>query len=247
MGARFRTMAAIALLIVAGVDRADGQDGRIGISVNAGVQPSSTSFAGSTTQPLYLESSVLDTAYEVRNGLLVDGGVRYRVAAGFGVGAAVSWFSTTHDATVKAMLPHPFFFHTPRSIEGTAAGLQRQEVVVHLQGSYAIRPSPRLEITFAGGPSFFRATQAFVEGVTFGDTYPYDAPVFTAASSTQVHANRTGFNAGTDVALRLSPHAGVGGLVRFTHAGIPFVLPGGATVTADAGGLQVGGGVRVYF
>jgi len=247
MGARFRTVAAIVLLTIAGVDRVHGQDGKVGISVNAGVQPSSTSFDSSTTQPLYLESSVLDTAYQVRNGLVVDGGIRYRIAVGFCVGAAVSWFSTKNDAAVKAMLPHPFFFRTPRSIEGAATGLQRQEVAVHLQGSYAIRPSPRLEITFAGGPSFFRATQAFVDGVTFSDTYPYDAPVFTAASSRQAHGNGAGFNAGADVALRLSPRAGVGGLVRFTRASIPFALPGGTTVNADAGGLQVAGGVRLYF
>ena len=247
MRARLRTTAAIAFLTMAGADRVHGQDGRVAISVNAGVQPSSIAFDSSTTQPLYLENSVLDTAYDVRNGLAVDGGVRYRIAGGFGVGAAVSCFSTKNDATVKAMLPHPFFFHTPRSIEGTAAGLQRQEAVVHLQASYAIRPGPRLEITFTGGPSWFRAKQAFVEGVSFSDTYPYDAPVFTAASSTQVRGSKTGFNAGADVALRLSPHAGVGGLVRFTRASIPFALPGGTTVNADAGGLQVAGGVRVYF
>ena len=252
MRAGIRVTAAIALLTIAGVDRAHAQtaarNDRVGISLNAGVQPSPISFDSSTTQPVYLESSVLDTAYEVRNGLLVDGGVRYRIGGDFGIGAAVSWFSTKNDATVNATLPHPFFFRTPRSIEGAATGLQREEIVAHLQATYAIRPTARLEVTFAGGPSFFRASQAFVESVSYTDSYPYDAPAFTAAASTRVRGNRTGFNAGADVGMRLSRHAGVGGLVRFSRARIPFVLPnGGTTVTSDAGGVQVAGGVRLYF
>jgi hypothetical protein len=252
MRAFTRAATAIALLAIVGNDQAHAQtatrNGRVAISVNAGVQPSPISFDSSTTQPVYLETSVLDTAYDIRNGLLVDGGVRYRIARGFGVGVAISWFSTKNDATVTAALPHPFFFRTPRSIEGTAAGLQREEIVTHLQATYAFRPTTRLEVTFAGGPSFFRARQAFVENVSYTDSYPYDAPAFTAASSTRIRGDRTGFNAGADVAMRLSGHAGVGGLVRFSRARIPFVLPnGGPTVTSDAGGVQVAGGVRLYF
>jgi hypothetical protein len=251
MRARIRATAAIALLTIAGVNRASAQtaaaDSRVTISVNAGLQPSSISFDSSTTQPLYLENSVFDTAYEVRNGLFVDGGARYRIAGSFSIGGAVSWFSTTHDATVDATLPHPFFYRTPRSLEGTAGDLQRQEVAVHLQMAYAIRPTARLGVTIAGGPSFFRAKQDFVDNVSYTDTYPYDAPAFTAASSARVRGNGTGFNVGADVGMRFSTHAGVGGLVRYSHARIPFGLPGGTTVTADAGGLQVAGGVRVYF
>jgi hypothetical protein len=252
MRACIRATAAIVVLTIAGADRAHAQpaarNGRVAISVNAGVQPSTISFDGSTTQPVYLETSVLDTTYGVRNGLLVDGGVRYRIAGDFGVGVAVSWFSTKNDATVNATLPHPFFFRTPRSIEGTATGLRREEMVTHLQATYAIRPSTRLEVIFAGGPSFFRARQALVESVSYTDSYPYEAPVMTAASSTRIRGHKTGFNAGADVGLRLSRRAGVGGLVRFSRARIPFVLPnGGATVASDAGGIQVAGGVRVYF
>jgi hypothetical protein len=251
MRARIQAAAAIGLLTIAGVDRAHAQtaaaDSRVTISVNAGLQPSAISFDSSTTRPLYLENSVFDTSYDVRNGLLIDGGVRYRIAGSFSVGGAVSWVSKTHDATVGASLPHPFFYRTPRSLEGTAGDLQHQEVAVHLQLAYAIRPSARLGVTLAGGPSFFRAKQDFVDAVSYADTYPYDAPSFTAASSSRVRGNGTGFNVGADVGMRLSRHAGVGGLVRYAHARIPFGLPGGTTVTADAGGLQVGGGVRVFF
>jgi hypothetical protein len=251
MRAWIHANAAVALLTIVGANIAHAQTprpARIGISVNAGVQPSPISFDGSARRPVYLESAVFDATYEVRNGLLADVGARYRLAGDFGVGVAFSWFSTSNDAAVQATLPHPFFFQTPRSIEGTATGLRREELVTHLQATYSVRPAGRLEITVAGGPSFFRATQAFVEDVSYTDTYPFDAPAFSNASSTQVRGNRTGFNVGADVGVRLSRHAGVGGLVRLARARIPFALPdGSATITSDAGGVQLAGGVRLYF
>jgi hypothetical protein len=36
-------------------------------------------------------------------------------------------------------------------------------------------------------------------------------------------------------------------MVRYSRAKVEFVLPGGGSVISDAGGLQVGGGVRLYF
>src|SRR5712672_1414986 len=96
---------------------------RFRVSVNAGAQPSTRSFDSTTQQPLYLESSLIHTTYDVGDGLLFDGGAQFRIAGGFGVGVAASWFSKAKDATVAAALPHPFFFGTPRSITGPADGL----------------------------------------------------------------------------------------------------------------------------
>jgi hypothetical protein len=48
--------------------------------------------------------------------------------------------------------------------------------------------------------------------------------------------------------MRLTRHAGVGAAVRFSRARTTFAVPnGGAAVTVNAGGLQVGGGLRLYF
>jgi hypothetical protein len=85
--------------------------------------------------------------------MLFDAGVRYRIAGGFGVGA-LSWCSAKNDAAVKATIPDPFFFRTPRSFEGTARTLRHEEIVTHLHAVYALRPSKRVELALAAGPSF---------------------------------------------------------------------------------------------
>jgi hypothetical protein len=148
---------------------------------------------------------------------------------------------------VTAAIPHPFFFRTPRSIDGAATQLRHEEIVTHLQAVYSIRPTARVDVAFGAGPSFFRVSQALVDGVTYSDAYPYDAPAFTSAASTRVSGRKTGYNAGTDVAIRLARHAGVGAAVRFSRARTALAPAKGAAVTIDAGGLQVGGGVRLYF
>jgi hypothetical protein len=221
---------------------------RFRIGLNAGAQPSTISFAASTTRPVYLESSVVDTAYRVKTGPLFDGNAAVRIAGGFGVGIAVSWFSKKNDAAVSGAIPHPFFFNAARSINGTASGLRRDELATHLQAVYSIRPTPRIDVALTAGPSFFRATQAFVSDVSYGESYPYDTATFTAALSKRVSGHKTGFNAGADVGLRCSRNIGIGGLVRFSKADMRFAPPNSAaTVKADAGGIHAAGGIRLYF
>ena len=53
--------------------------------------------------------------------------------------------------------------------------------------------------------------------------------------------------AGADVAVHLSPRIGLGGLVRFARATVPFTLSDGSSTELRAGGLQTSAGVRVYF
>lgn len=221
---------------------------RVRVSINAGAQPSTRSFDTTTQHPVYLENSVVHTTYDVGDGLLFDGGVQVRIAGGFGVGVAVSWFSKANDATVDAAVPHPFFFGTPRSINGMADNLRREEFATHLQVVYVVRPASRIDVTLTAGPSFFRVNQTVVDDVTYRETYPYDTPVFTTALSTVVKNHRTGFNAGADVGVRLLRNVGIGWLVRYSKAAMEFAVPNSSvTVKADAGGLQLAGGVRLYF
>jgi hypothetical protein len=246
-----RTVAAIGMLTALAGVQVSAQtvaQPRFRVSVNAGIQPSTRSFDSTTQQPVYLERSLIHTTYDVGDGLLFDGGAQFRIAGGFGVGVAASWFSKAKGATVDAALPHPFFFGTPRSITGPADDLRREELATHLQAVYVIRPAGKIDVALAAGPSFFRVNQALVADVTFRDTYPYEAPAFTAAFSSVVTSHKTGFNAGADVGVRVSRNVGIGWLVRYSKAVMEFAVPNStATVKADAGGLQLAGGVRLYF
>ena len=236
------------LLAVPSVARAQtGWTDHARVSINFGVQPSSTTFAASTTKPVYAETATFNTSYGVSKGQLFDGGVLIRVAGGFGVGVAVSSFSKSQAAEVTGSIPHPFFFNTPRSISGTTGALQRSELVAHIQAAYMIS-SKRVDVAISGGPSFFNVSQDLVGDVTYTEAYPYDTATFASATITKVSATKIGFNAGADIGIKVSKNVGVGALVRFSRASMSFPLAGTASgVAADAGGLQVGGGVRFFF
>jgi len=220
---------------------------RFRVSVNAVGQWPSISFTGSTTTVIYLEKAIVNTTYDVPSGPAFDGGVLVRLAGGFHVGVAVSSFMNREDAEIAATIPHPFFLNTPRSISGTAENLERRELVTHLEFAYVTSPG-KLDIAISAGPSWFHVDQEMVTDVRYTEGYPYDTVTFASASTATVAANSVGFNAGVDVGVRLSKHVGVGGLVRFSGATVELPLPGAATtVKSDTGGLQAGGGLRLYF
>ena len=221
---------------------------RTRISINAGFRPVSTTFDGSTSKPLNLETAIIDTTYRVSRGKSFDGGVAFTMRNDFAVGIAVSSFSKETDTTVNATIPHPIFFNTPRAIAGTPSGLTRHELVAHVQAIYVIRPINRLDVAVGVGPSFFRVRHEFVSDVSVTEVYPYDSTTFAAASSQQATKFKTGFNVGVDFGIRMGRSVGVGGLVRFSRASVDFAVPNGnPNVTADVGGLQAGAGLRFYF
>lgn len=228
--------------------RSKTPDDRVRVSINLGVELAGAAFAATTTTPVYQESATVNTSYRIPAGLFFDGGVVARVGcSGFGVGAAVSSFTRSQAASVTGTIPHPFFFNTPRALSGTTAPLGRSETAVHVQAAF-VSTSKRRDVVIAGGPSFFNVRQELVVDATYAEAYPYDTTTFTGATVSKASASKVGFNAGVDIGMKLSKKFGVGGAVRFSRATVNLPL---ATTTSgvnvDAGGLQAGGGVRLFF
>ena len=80
-----------------------------------------------------------------------------------------------HSAPV--LLPHAT---DDRRRRGAAAATRRSSPTFNF--TIRLRPSPRVEVAIGAGPSFFRISQALVDGVTYSDNYPYDAPAFTSVA-----------------------------------------------------------------
>src|SRR5262245_3196461 len=217
------------------------------VSLDVGAQLSSTTFSTTTTFPVFVETATINTSYSVPKGKLFDGGLMYRLAGSFGVGAVLSSFSERHDAAVTGSIPHPFFFNTPRQLTGTATSLERSEFAADIQVAYLYQ-SRRYDVVISGGPTIFHVSQDLVSNATYTDAYPHDTVTFTSATTVKGEGTKTGFNIGADVGYKLSRSVGVGGLVRFSRATLSVPLTGSASdVSVDAGGLQVAGGVRFYF
>lgn len=222
------------------------QGGRVTISVSAGLQPTSTTSTGTATNSVYLEDAVTTTAYEVESAPIFESGVAIRLAEKFGVGAVVSSLTKSKDTAVSATVPHPFFFSSPRTVAGTA-DLERKEVATHVQALFAVYTGARLDVTVSGGPSIFKVTQDVVSNITFEEEYPYDSATFGSAVSAATSKTGVGFNLGADVTVRVANRVGVGGLVRYSRASIDLGTGGASTLEVDAGGVQIAGGIRVFF
>ena len=237
-----------AALLIADVRVADAQWlDRARISINVGTQPSSTTFASTTSSLLYQEPFTVNTAYTVPSGPLFDGGLLVRLKGDFGIGFALASYAKSKDASVAGSVPHPFFYNTPRSISGTAGSLQRKEFAAHIQAAYVIAAS-RFDVVLSGGPTFFDVSQDLVSNVTFTETYPYDTATFGTASTTRATGTKLGYNAGVDIGVMLARNFGVGVLFRFSRATLTLPLAGSDSgVAVDAGGPQVAGGLRFHF
>jgi hypothetical protein len=211
-------------------------------NVSGFFQPS-TSFSNTVKPIEFAEPSVIDTTYKTGSvpGFEAEGGVRLwrNLAAGVGV----SWLSKDATGSVSAQVPHPFFFNKPRSVAGDAASLAHEETAVHLEALWMVPLTRRWQLALAGGPSWFSVSQDLVSDVAVTQTYPFDTATFSSATTVHRTASKAGFNVGADVSYLFSPHIGVGFGVMFTHASVPL----DDTLTVDAGGAHVGGGLRMRF
>jgi hypothetical protein len=78
-------------------------------------------------------------------------------------------------------------------------------------------------------------------------SYPYDNGTITSANTTTDSRMAFGFSAGVDFTYFLSKTLGVGGIVRYVLAFADFPVTGQPSVPVRAGGLNLGGGLRVFF
>lgn len=240
----------IGLIFAMGTQPAFAQNGWIGrarVSVSVGWQADAGGVSEETSVIEYLEPMPIATGMPATAVSFVDAGLVIRLLGNLGAGVAVSSLNAGGDARVNAQVPHPFHFNRPRSVTGEAYGVHRQEVGVHTDVVYLAPVSDRLELIFQAGATFFQVTQDLVSDVTYSETYPFDTAIFSKTSAVQIAESRTGYNAGVDVTWKVSPRWGIGGLVRFSRAHMPFEVNGATAATIDVGGLQAGGGLRLAF
>ena len=238
---------AAAAVIVAAVPTVGLAQPRVGVTVNAGTQATSTAFTTRATLTLHREDGDLRADYGVDAGALIDLGASVRLWRQVGLGIGVSRFQTTAAAGVAAVLPHPFHLEQFRAVDGSADAA-RQETAVHVQLRVGATVGTRLDVTLFGGPTVFAVAQALVSDVLFEEIYPYDTATFSSAPTVQRSATAVGFHAGVDLTTYLTPNVGVGALVRFSRAMVDLAQPDGVgSLAVETGGLHVGGGLRLRF
>jgi hypothetical protein len=216
------------------------------VSLNQLYQTTPITFTTDTKLDVNQEAGEVRTGHRIEPGFVYDVTAGRKVRGNLGVSLAASYRRQTEVADVSAAVPHPLYYNQPRLVAGPA-GLKRQDLAMHLAGTWLVPVSEAIQVSLFGGPTYFRVTQDMVRNVEITEAYPFDEAVYTGVASSSEHASRLGFNAGADVTVFFTQMLGVGGLVRFSQGTVDMPSPDGSTTSVKVGGLQTGAGLRVRF
>ena len=217
------------------------------VSVSGTFQTTSNVFTAATAFTQNVEVGGLTTTYGVAHSPGLDVAGAARVWRNLAVGSAVTWLSKARDGDLSATVPHPFLFNVPRTVSGVVSDVERQELALHMNASWMVQAGRVTQIAIFGGPTYFQLTQGLVTDVGVSSVYPYDSASFIGATTVQAKRSQLGYNGGVDVTTRFAKYVGVGAIVRYSRADVRFPMGSGPDVTVRAGGLQVGGGLRLRF
>jgi hypothetical protein len=217
------------------------------VSINGGVQTTSRAFAGTSTFTTFVESGSITSQYDSDQPFVVDISGAAGAWRSLGMGVGVSYSSTPLAGAVEAQIPHPFFFNKLRTVTGSAPELTREEIALHLDARWVFRLGRAASATVFGGPSYFRVTQGLVTDIKVTEEYPFDTAAFQSVTIADSEQSKWGFNAGFDVTQRVAGRFGVGVLGRYSRASFEFPIVGEHTAEIEAGGFQLGAGLRIVF
>jgi hypothetical protein len=249
---RLKWTAVLCTLILGAATRAHAQmvpwDDRGYVMVNLGVQPQSQTFTEVSTPVIYGENASISVPHHIGSGLLFDLSGGYRVWKNLAVGLGYSRFSDSEKTTVAAEIPNPLIFGSPRSASATTGDLSHSESAVHVQLLWNFPLTDKIEIAAIAGPSFFKVGQDLVSDVaTEEGPVPFGTVTITSVGVASTSKWATGVSAGLDATYLLRPKIGVGGFIRFSGAKADLPTIGGGTISVDAGGFQMGAGLRYRF
>lgn len=219
------------------------------ISGNGIFQATTSSFTDRFEFQEFVETGSIETSFESKQSLGLDGSLGVRLWRNVGVGAGFTTYTpgSRNDGggSVTARIPHPLHFNQHREVAGDA-GLRRKETAIHGSLLYFVPARSKINAVIGAGVTYFQAEQSFVRDVNYSHAYPYDEATFTGVDHDNESASGLGFHASVDVGWRFTRTFGIGGLVRYTQGTLLFT-PGEREIKLDVGGLQAGLGVRVMF
>ena len=217
------------------------------LSVNFGIQPQSRDFTEVSAPEINGDPANITVPHTIGSGAFPDFAVGYRLYENLGVHAGYSYFSKTESPTLTAEIPHPVVGGINRTATASAGELSHSESAFHLHLLWMIPLSEEIEVAVLVGPSFYSIKQDFIETVGVVETSPFTSVSISSVEQIEQSESAVAFTAGLDGTYRLTPQFGIGAFFRYSGASADMPLSGGGTVTVEAGGIQIGGGLRVRF
>ncbi len=217
------------------------------LSVNFGIQPQSRDFDEVSAPEINGDPATITVPHSIGSGAFPDFAVGYRLWENLGVHVGYSYFSKSETPTLSAQIPHPVVGGQSRTATASAGELSHSESAFHTHLVWMIPLSEEIELAVLVGPSFYNINQSFVETVTVVETPPYTSVSISEVQQIEQSDTAVAFTAGLDGTYRLTPRFGIGAFFRYSGASSDMPLSGGNSVTVEAGGIQIGGGLRVRF
>lgn len=242
----------VCVVTAAGVSKAQAQaiqwEDRGYVSVNFSVQPQSRDFTALSTPEIFEENALLTVPHTIGSGAFPDFAVGLRLFGNIGVAVGYSYFSKSETPTLAAQIPNPLFTNSARPASASAGELSHTESAIHTHLLWMIPLTEQFEAAILIGPSFYNIEQDFVQSVTLQEgAPPFGTVTITGVQQVEQSERRTAFTAGVDGTYLVTKKFGAGGFLRYSGTSADMSLPGGGTVTVDAGGFQLGGGIRFRF
>ena len=197
---------------------------------------------------LFEEAGTFEANYEIETATAFDGGFAYRVWKRLGLGLEISRFKKSIPASLKAEVPHPFFFSFPRQTTAQVSGIKRGELDLHLQAQYWRVFGNKLLVRGAIGPTIFNGSQDLVSEITTQERGADFTEVDIVGHKTITSSNRSiGFNVGLDISYFILKQVGFGLAVRYSRGTSDVRFKGRSQPALELGGTHLAGGIRVAF
>ena len=193
------------------------------------------------------EDSAIAASYSSTTGWsfnLLAGGPVWRWV---GIGWGIDYQQRDGAATVNALVPHPYFFDTPRPASFTTEPLRSREVAVHFPAMLIPPALGPVRVMVFAGPTVFRSTRTVVTDVALNEQFPYDRVAIGGVSIKERKVTSGGYHAGADISVFLTRSIGVGAGIRYSHSSFDRFEEDAATTRGEAGGMSTVGGLRFKF
>ena len=209
-------------------------------NVNFGIQEASRTLDATSTFDLYGETGTLTATQPIDGGGLFDISAGYKVWRNLAVGLGYSRVKSDADIAIAANVPDPNFFDRPRGVTGTASEAEHSENAIHIQGTWVMPVTDKIDVAFSFGPTIFMVTQDVATAISV--TEP--GPSLASTTITAEDKSAVGFNLGFDANYFFRPRIGAGVLLRYTRGSVDL---DSAAENLTVGGFDLGFGLRMRF
>jgi hypothetical protein len=199
----------------------------------------------------YVEQTTIRTSYATQSGAFgPDASLQVSVFRGLGILVGYTQVSRDQTGTVDVTRPNPLYFDRPRQASAEIDDYRYRERAFHLDLAYGRSAGRQFDWSLFAGVSLFRVEADLLDSPVYDDVYPYDELRIQSTPGKRARSSPTGFNLGGRLDYRFGGSGRFAVGVQFLYSTARVELqasPEAEKASFDAGGFQVGAGVRLYF